>query len=162
MFQFKKLPAGTYTLQISYVGYKTYKEAVIIPSSGEKKVNVTMREDVNLLDEVSVNARATRAEQKGDSLLYNAEAFKVMQGSSAEDLLAKMPGIVVEGGSIQAQGEEVKKVLVDGKEFFDGDVNLAIKNLPSDIIAGIKVFDKKSEQAEFTGFDVWGTERNVY
>ncbi len=90
MFQFKKLPAGTYTLQISYVGYKTYKEAVIIPSSGEKKVNVTMREDVNLLDEVSVNARATRAEQKGDSLLYNAEAFKVMQGSSAEDLLAKM------------------------------------------------------------------------
>lgn len=153
MFQFKKLPAGTYTLQISYVGYKTYKEAVIIPSSGEKKVNVTMREDVNLLDEVSVNARATRAEQKGDSLLYNAEAFKVMQGSSAEDLLAKMPGIVVEGGSIQAQGEEVKKVLVDGKEFFDGDVNLAIKNLPSDIIAGIEVFDKKSEQAEFTGFD---------
>lgn len=153
MFQFKKLPAGTYTLQISYVGYKTYKEAVIIPSSGEKKVNVTMREDVNLLDEVSVNVRATRAEQKGDSLLYNAEAFKVMQGSSAEDLLAKMPGIVVEGGSIQAQGEEVKKVLVDGKEFFDGDVNLAIKNLPSDIIAGIEVFDKKSEQAEFTGFD---------
>lgn len=69
MFQFKKPPAGTYTLQISYVGYKTYKEAVIIPSSGEKKVNVTMREDVNLLDEVSVNARATRAEQKGDSLL---------------------------------------------------------------------------------------------
>lgn len=153
MFQFKKLPAGTYTLQISYVGYKTYKEAVIIPSSGEKKVNVTMREDVNLLDEVSVNARATRAEQKGDSLLYNAEVFKVMQGSSAEDLLAKMPGIVVEGGGIQAQGEEVKKVLVDGKEFFDGDVNLAIKNLPSDIIAGIEVFDKKSEQAEFTGFD---------
>lgn len=153
MFQFKKLPAGIYTLQISYVGYKTYKESVIVPSSGEKKVNVTMREDVNLLDEVSVNARATRAEQKGDSLLYNAEAFKVMQGSSAEDLLAKMPGIVVEGGSIQAQGEEVKKVLVDGKEFFDGDVNLAIKNLPSDIIASIEVFDKKSEQAEFTGFD---------
>lgn len=153
MFQFKKLPAGTYTLQISYVGYKTYKESVIVPSSGGKKVNVAMREDVNLLDEVSVNARATRAEQKGDSLLYNAEAFKVMQGSSAEDLLAKMPGIVVEGGSIQAQGEEVKKVLVDGKEFFDGDVNLAIKNLPSDIIANIEVFDKKSEQAEFTGFD---------
>lgn len=109
MFQFKKLQAGAYTLQISYVGYKTYKETVIVPVSGEKKVSVTMREDVNLLGEVSVNARATRAEQKGDSLLYNAEAFKVMQGSSAEDLLAKMPGIVVEGGSIQAQGEEVKK-----------------------------------------------------
>lgn len=76
-----------------------------------------------------------------------------MEGSSAEDLLAKMPGIVVEGGTVQAQGEQVQKVLVDGKEFFDGDVNLAIKNLPSDVIASIEVFDKKSEQAEFTGFD---------
>ena len=85
--------------------------------------------------------------------MYNAEAFQVMMGSSAEDLLAKMPGIVVEGGTIQAQGEQVQKVLVDGKEFFDGDVNLAIKNLPSDVIASIEIFDKKSEQAEFTGFD---------
>lgn len=86
-------------------------------------------------------------------MTYNAEAFQVMEGSSAEDLLAKMPGIVVEGGTVQAQGEQVQKVLVDGKEFFDGDVNLAIKNLPSDVIASIEVFDKKSEQAEFTGFD---------
>lgn len=112
-----------------------------------------MTEDAQLLGEVSVQGRATRAEQQGDSLLYNAEAFQVMMGSSAEDLLAKMPGIVVEGGTIQAQGEQVQKVLVDGKEFFDGDVNLAIKNLPSDVIASIEVFDKKSEQAEFTGFD---------
>lgn len=112
-----------------------------------------MSEDARLLGEVSVQGRATRAEQKDDSLMYNAEAFQVMMGSSAEDLLAKMPGIVVEGGTIQAQGEQVQKVLVDGKEFFDGDVNLAIKNLPSDVIASIEIFDKKSEQAEFTGFD---------
>lgn len=116
---------------------------------------ITFKLDENalMLGEVSVQGRATRAEQKGDSLFYNAEAFKVMQGSSAEDLLSKMPGIVVEGGTIQAQGEDVKKILVDGKEFFEGDVNLAIKNLPSDVIASIEVFDKKSEQAEFTGFD---------
>lgn len=152
-FQFKKLSQGVYMLQVSYVGYKTHKLRVTLTGSQTKQVKVAMEEDAQLLDEVSVQGRATRAEQRGDSLQYNAEAFKVMQGSSAEDLLAKMPGIVVEGGTVQAQGEQVQKVLVDGKEFFEGDVNLAIKNLPSDIIASIEVFDKKSEQAEFTGFD---------
>lgn len=152
-YEFKKLRAGSYTLQISYIGYKTHRQQLTVSASENKRVDVEMVEDVKLLDEVSVQGRATRAEQRGDTLLYNAEAFKVMQGSSAEDLLAKMPGVVVEGGTVQAQGEQVKKVLVDGKEFFDGDVNLAIKNLPSDIIASIEIFDKKSEQAEFTGFD---------
>ena len=152
-YQFGKLQLGEYTLQVSYVGYKTYTEKVTLVALQGKRVNVEMLEDAQLLDEVSVHGRATRAEQKGDSLQYNAEAFQVMMGSSAEDLLAKMPGIVVEGGTIQAQGEQVQKVLVDGKEFFDGDVNLAVRNLPSDIIASIEVFDKKSEQAEFTGFD---------
>lgn len=152
-FQFKKLQPGTYTLQVTYVGYKSYKAKQTLSEGQEKRVKIEMTEDAQLLGEVSVQGRATRAEQQGDSLLYNAEAFQVMMGSSAEDLLAKMPGIVVEGGTIQAQGEQVQKVLVDGKEFFDGDVNLAIKNLPSDVIASIEVFDKKSEQAEFTGFD---------
>ena len=152
-FQFKKLHPGIYTLQVTYVGYKPYKEKQTLSEGQQKEIKIEMAEDAQLLGEVSVQGRATRAEQKGDSLLYNAEAFQVMMGSSAEDLLAKMPGIVVEGGTIQAQGEQVQKVLVDGKEFFDGDVNLAIKNLPSDIIASIEVFDKKSEQAEFTGFD---------
>ena len=117
------------------------------------KINVYMQENSQLLGEVAVTGRATRAEQRDDSLMYNAEAFKVMQGSSAEDLLAKMPGVVVEGGTVQAQGEQVEKILVDGKEFFEGDVNLAVKNLPSDIIASIEIFDKKSDQSEFTGFD---------
>lgn len=152
-FQFKRLQPGTYTLQVTYVGYKSYKAKQMLSEGQQKRVKIEMTEDAQLLGEVSVQGRATRAEQQGDSLLYNAEAFQVMMGSSAEDLLAKMPGIVVEGGTIQAQGEQVQKVLVDGKEFFDGDVNLAIKNLPSDVIASIEVFDKKSEQAEFTGFD---------
>lgn len=153
-FVFRAIAAGEYVVNVSYVGYKPMEKKLKVT---EKKQTYTLRfvleEDAQLLDEVSVQGRATRAEQKGDSLQYNAEAFQVMMGSSAEDLLAKMPGIVVEGGTVQAQGEQVQKVLVDGKEFFDGDVNLAIKNLPSDIIASIEVFDKKSEQAEFTGFD---------
>lgn len=151
-YEFKKLKRGNYTLHVSYIGYKPIKKDVTIPLPN-RQVDVEMTEDAQLLDEVTVRERATRAVQRGDSLIYNASAFKVMQGSVAEDLLSKMPGIVVEGGTIQAQGEQVRKILVDGKEFFDGDVNLAIKNLPSDIIASIEVFDKKSAQAEFTGFD---------
>ena len=151
-FTFTNVTAGTYTVKVTYVGYSSFEKKIKVKDRNVT-VKAIMREDAMLLGEVSVNARATRAEQKSDSLIYNAEAFKVIEGSNAEDLLAKMPGIVVEGGTIQAQGEDVKKVLVDGKEFFDGDINLAIKNLPSDIIANIEIFDKKSEQAEFTGFD---------
>ena len=152
VFVMRNIDSGNYTLNISYIGYKTYTKSISI---GNKNINIEieLKEDNQILDEVSVNGRATRAEQKGDSLIYNAEAFKVMDGSNAESLLSKMPGIVVEGGTIQAQGEDVKKILVDGKEFFDGDINLAIKNLPSDVIASIEVFDKQSEQAEFSGFD---------
>lgn len=154
VFSFRAMAVGEYVVSVSYVGYKPMEKKVRITDKQQSyTLRIVLEEDAQLLGEVSVQGRATRAEQRGDSLMYNAEAFQVMEGSSAEDLLAKMPGIVVEGGTVQAQGEQVQKVLVDGKEFFDGDVNLAIKNLPSDIIASIEVFDKKSEQAEFTGFD---------
>ena len=108
-YQFKNLDPGNYTLEVTYVGYKAYEKSLRIETKEDKKVDVKMEENAQLLSEVSVQGRATRAEQKGDSLVYNAEAFKVMQGSSAEDLLAKMPGIVVEGSTIQAQGEQVRK-----------------------------------------------------
>ena len=153
-FVFRAMAVGNYVMSVSYVGYKPLEKQLKVTDSKQTyTLRFVLEEDAQLLGEVSVQGRATRAEQRGDSLQHNAEAFRVIEGSSAEDLLAKMPGIVVEGGTVQAQGEQVQKVLVDGKEFFDGDVNLAIKNLPADIIASIEVFDKKSEQAEFTGFD---------
>ena len=152
-YSFDKISLGNYIIQVTYVGYKSEEEDIKVNREKRYSINILMDEDSQIIGEVFVQGRATRAEQKGDSLLYNAEAFKVMKGSSAEDLLSKMPGIVVQGGTIEAQGESVRKILVDGKEFFEGDVNLALKNLPSDIIASIEVFDKKSEQAEFTGFD---------
>ena len=152
-FRFRLPEPGEYTVWVSYVGYRTSTERVLVSAGEEADVAIRMRPDVETVDAVEISARATRAIQRGDSLVYNAESFKVLQGSTAEELLAKMPGIVVEGGTVEAQGEQVQKVLVDGREFFDGDVNLALKNLPADVIASIEVFDKKSEQAEFTGFD---------
>lgn len=144
-YRIDNLAAGQYRIKVSYMGYKTYEKSVSLGSSDNKVMNISLTEDATMLENLSVEGRATRAQQAGDTLSYNASAFKVLDGSTAEELLAKMPGIVVEGGEVQAQGESVSKVMVDGKEFFDGDVNLALKNLPADIIASIEVFDKKSD-----------------
>lgn len=89
IFEFKNIKSGDYTLQISYVGYKTYTKNISVPQSGAS-IEIFMEEDVQSIGQVSVEARATRAQQKGDSLVYNAEAFKVMQGSTAEDLAGVM------------------------------------------------------------------------
>src|SRR5690606_6931434 len=95
----------------------------------------------------------------GDTTEYNASAFKTNPDAVAEDLITKMPGITNENGTIKAHGEEVKKVLVDGKEFFGDDVNTALKNLPADVIEKIQVFDMMSEQAQFTGFNDGNTQK---
>ncbi len=90
---------------------------------------------------------------KADTTEYNAGAFKTNKDADAEDLITKMPGITVQNGTVQAQGENVAKILVDGKEFFGSDPNAALKNLPAEIIEKIQVFDQQSDQAQFTGFD---------
>ena len=93
------------------------------------------------------------AKVKGDTMEYNAEAFKVNPDADTEDLLKKMPGMMVDRGKVQAQGEDVKKVYVDGRPFFDRDPTLALRSLPAEVVQKIEVFDEQSEQAKFTGFD---------
>ena len=112
-----------------------------------------MTPDIQQMDEIVVKGLTMRTTQKGDTLVYNAGAFKVTPDASTEKLLEKMPGIKVEGGSVEAQGEQVKKVLVDGKEFFGEDVTTAIKNLPAEVIDRVEVFDKLSDQVAFSGVD---------
>src|SRR5690606_10571821 len=102
---------------------------------------------------VTIKEQLTRAEQIGDTMQFNAGAFKTNPDATAEDLLRKMPGISRENGKMTVGGEEVQKVLVDGKPFFGDDPETAIKNLPAEIIDKVQVFDKMSEQAQFTGFD---------
>ena len=94
-----------------------------------------------------------RASQKGDTLSYNAGAFKVASDADVEGLLKKMPGITVSNGTVEAQGEEVKKVFVDGKEFFGEDVTTAIQSLPAEAVDRIEVYNKLSDNAEFSGMD---------
>ncbi|HAP64306.1 MAG TPA: hypothetical protein DCR93_34110, partial [Cytophagales bacterium] len=85
--------------------------------------------------------------------VYNADAYTTMPDATAEELIQKMPGIVVENGSVQAQGEDVQQVLVDGRRFFSTDPTLALRSMPAEVIQRIEVFDQQSEQSQFTGFD---------
>jgi len=156
LFRIEDIEAGKYLLNASFLGYKDYFKKVGI--KGDQSViefgTVQLEAASALLDEVTINATHIPIQIKNDTVEYNADAFKTQAGDNVEELLKKLPGIEVEkDGTIKAHGEEVEKVMVEGKEFFSGDPTIATKNLPADIVDKIQVFDKDSEMAEFTGID---------
>jgi len=154
-------PSGSYDLLLSYIGYESISRSIEVPQ-GEISVGlVEMKFDVLLLDEVRVEATQERVEIRGDTTVFNAAAFKVNPDATTEDLLAKMPGLVVDGGEVQAQGETVSRVLVDGREFFGQDPAAALRNLPSEIVDKIEVYDRQSDQAQFSGFEDDDTEKTI-
>lgn len=153
-FSFSGVPYAEYKIVVSFLGYrnleKTLKVDAPVVDAGELKLEF----DSTVIDAVVLEAPAMRTSQKGDTVVYNASAFKVAVDADTQSLLAKMPGIMISSdGTVEAQGEEIKKVLVDGKEFFGDDVNTAIKNLPAEVVQSVEVFNKLSDQAEFTGLD---------
>lgn len=152
-FSFAGLPYGDYTLTISFLGYKTLKHPVKVNRKTVDAGVIHMQPEAQDLEEVVVTGTAMRTSAKGDTVIYNADAFKVSQDASTEQLLAKMPGVRVVNGTVEAHGETVQKVLVDGKEFFGDDVTTAIKNLPAEVVDKVEVFNKLSDQAEFSGVD---------
>ncbi len=152
-FAFRDIKYGVYTVKITHLGYGPWTKEVTLNSSVER-LQVKLKEAVENIQEVVVDTYALRTSQKGDTLVYNANSFKVSKDSDTETLISKMPGITVgTDGKVEAQGEQVKKVLVDGREFFGDDVTSAIRNLPAEAVAKIEVFNKLSDQAQFTGVD---------
>ncbi len=155
-----KVEKGTYTFKIAYVGYQTHEKSVTI--DGNKAMGtIRLKSENKELEEVQVTSTLVRQEQRGDTTVFNAEAFKVNPDASTEDLLKKMPGMTVEGNTVKSGGEEVKKVLVDGKEFFGDDPMIALKNISADMVSKIEVYDKASDQSEFTGFSDGNEERTI-
>lgn len=153
-FQFKSVAAGEYRLRASSLGYKDSTQHITMTNrAGVTLPEWVLDEDTKRIDAVSVTALAVRTTINGDTIVYNAAAYKVLPDADAEELLAKMPGITVNGGTVEAQGETVQKVLVDGREFFGNDVATALKTLPAEAIKSVEVFDKLSDQAEFSGID---------
>ncbi|WP_338790402.1 outer membrane beta-barrel protein [Bernardetia sp. MNP-M8] len=158
-FSFKNLTQQNYILQISYVGYQNYSQNIILSKPSTVLEPILIEESTLLA--VTVEGRQTISEQIGDTTQYNASAFKTEKNADAETLLKKMPTITTENGQIQAQGEAVGKVLVDGKEFFGNDANLALKSLPAEIIEKIQVFDQESDQARFSGVSDGNTVKTI-
>lgn len=152
-FEFGNIPFGTYLLHISYLGYQERTDTLRIQSAVTELQDIGLAEDARLLGEVEIKEKTPPAVQKGDTTEFNAAAFKTQPDANVEDLVQKMPGIQMQDGRVQAQGENVQRVLVDGKPFFGDDATAALRNLPAEIVDKIQVFDQLSEQAQFSGFD---------
>ncbi|HEY1039402.1 MAG TPA: outer membrane beta-barrel protein [Bacteroidia bacterium] len=160
LYELKEVTPGDYVIKVTYLGYKNFKKNISIGSQ-DLSVKIKLEQDALLLKDVDVTAVQTRVTQKGDTAEMNASAYKVNTDATTEDLVKKMPGITVENGVVKAQGEDVKKVLIDGKEFFGDDAALALKNLPAEIVDKIQVFDKLSDQSQFTGFNDGNTTKTL-
>ena len=147
------LAYGSYSMTISFIGYKDVVREFKVSADEQSLGKIPFSEDVTRIQTVVKEVKVMRTSQNGDTLSYNAGAFKVSNDSDVEGLLKKMPGITISNGSVEAQGETIQKIFVDGKEFFGEDVNTAIKSLPAEAVDRIEVFNKLSDQAEFSGMD---------
>ena len=151
-FDMDQLDGGEYLLRLQYLGYEQLDETVTITEDTDMGT-LYLSENSRLLNEVTINMRPPVGKQLGDTTQFNAGAFQTMKDASAQDLIEKMPGMSAQDGALQAQGEAVAQILVDGQPFFGTDVNAALQNLPAEIIQNIQVFDKLSDKAELSGFD---------
>ena len=153
-FIFKQLSAGKYRLVASSLGYKNDTMTVTLKRGKHLTLPdwIVEMEHLNI-DEVSITALAARSVIKGDTISYDAAAYNVLPDADADELLAKIPGMKVEDGKVTTQGEDVRKILVDGKEFFGENVSAALSSLPAEIIKSVEVFDKLSDEAELSGID---------
>ena len=154
-FRVKVPNDGSYTLKITYVGFKTYTKKFTIKEGQDYRAGtISLAPDAIMLKGATVTARASKVTLKADTFVYNATAFRTPEGSVVEELVKRLPGAEVsDDGTIKMNGKEVKKILVDGKEFMVGDTKTALKNLPTNIIDRIKAYDQKSDLARVSGID---------
>lgn len=163
-FAIDNLPKGKFLLLLTYPGYADYVEMFTLDSANTKHdfgyIDMTLK--AKLLKDVIVKGEVDAIKIKGDTTEFNAKAYKTQANASVEDLLKQLPGIQVDkDGKITAQGQTVSKVLVDGEEFFGDDPTLVTKNLRADMVDKVQLFDKKSDQAAFTGIDDGKTTKTI-
>src|ERR1035438_2256840 len=152
-FKIDNLTPGKYLLTVSFLGYKSYKRNIDIDRVIDLPKIYLIPEGLEM-HEIDIIGKTSGVMIKNDTTEYIADAFKVNKDAVAEDLIEKMPGITIQtDGTVQAHGETVTNVLVDGKMYFGSDPNAALKNIPAEIIEKIQVFDQQSDQSQFTGFD---------
>lgn len=145
---------GKYFLRVSFPSFADYVDNINITKSNTNLGDLPMVSKSFLLKEFVLTQQVSAIKIKGDTTEYMADSFKVRDGANVEDLLKKLPGIQVDkNGQITAQGETVERILVDGEEFFSDDPKVVTRGLQADAVKKVQVYDKKSDQAEFTGVD---------
>ncbi len=153
-FAFNNLTASAYILTITYSGYGKIEQRINIQASNATPIAFAIAKQSTDLTGVTVIAKTPPVKLNSDTTEFKASQFKVNPDATAEDLIKKLPGIVIDkSGNVTTMGDQVKKVTVDGRDFFGDDATAALRNLPAEIIDKIQVFDKLSDQATFTGFD---------
>ncbi|MFZ4784477.1 MAG: carboxypeptidase regulatory-like domain-containing protein [Flavobacteriales bacterium] len=163
LYRFRSISKGEYLLQCAAATYITHYVKIQFPLEGDGNFPaIVMKLAANDLGAVNVEAERIPIRMKGDTLEYNADAFKTKPDASTEDLLKKLPGVQVDDqGNIKANGKTVEKVLVDGKEFFSDDAKVATKNIPADAIEKVQVYEGKGTEAEMTGVDDGTREQTI-
>lgn len=161
VFVITNVPYGSYKIQASFVGFQTIITSVIANKATVNVGALKMKWLPTTITEAVVHGNVIPVEQKGDTTEFNADAYKTHPDATAEDLVNKMPGISSQTGSVTVNGEQVAQVLVDGEPFFGNDPTLALRNLPAEVIDKIQVFDKSSDQAQFTGVDDGQSQKTI-
>lgn len=154
-FSLKAPATGRYIIQVTCVGFKTYTKRINV--TADKNValgTIALSPDAIMLKGATVTGHAAKVTVKADTFVYNASAYRTPEGSVVEELVRRLPGAQVDdSGKITINGKEVKKILIDGKEFMTGDTKTAMKNLPTSIVERVRAYDQKSDQARVTGID---------
>ncbi len=161
-FELTNLQPGMYRLSASLVSFHPVWKDIVLSDDAATDLGEIKMKDKSLLDEVSVQNQRPPVQVNGDTLEFNAEAFKTKPNAVVEDMLKKMPGVDVDkDGTIRVNGQRISRVFVNGKEFFGNDPKIATRNLDADAVDKVQVFDKKSDQAEFTGVDDGNSEKAI-
>lgn len=160
-FRISDISPGPYLLIISHLGFATQTDEIDLADGNIHDLDIYLKAGSLQLEEFTVSARRPRVDVRGDTTAYHADGYQTNRDANVQDLVTRMPGFIMEDGQLQAQGENVVSVLLDGEEFFGEDAALVLKNLPAEIVEQIEVFDRESEQARFTGFRDGNTDRTV-
>lgn len=163
-FEIKNVNKGEYLLKVTFVGYASHLQRIVTPAEATTidVGKIKMAPQTKELDAVVIQGEKNPVTVKKDTIEFNAGSFKTKTNANVEDLLKTMPGIEVEtDGTVRAQGEQVQRVTVDGREFFGRDPKLATRNLPADAVEKVQVFDRKSDNAQFTGIDDGQREKTI-
>src|SRR5690606_33410600 len=162
MFIMRNVPSGNYILSVTSVGYGDYRKNILVGPEGANLGNIAVPKAAVTLEDIVISGAPPPVRQRDDTLEFAASQYKVNPDATGEDLIKKVPGITVDrSGNVTAGGETVNKVTVDGRDFFGDDATATLRNLPSEVIDKIQVFDRLSDQAQLTGFDDGNTTKSI-